>query len=247
MHLAGWRRPVPMPGPVNTAGAEDSPFITPDGAEFYFFFTPDMHIPVTRQSTDGVTGIWTCRLVDGAWSEPERVMLHDFPCLEGCAVVASDVMWFGAVCAKNFGEIDIYTARRDGGRWTDIRNAGRQLNIEYDIGELHVTAGGFRVTVGGVPENLGPRVNTADWEGQPFVTPGEDELWFTGLDRLGVMGTSVWRSLRNPDGTWGTAELVVSGFAGEPCLDARGNLYFVHHLFHEGQLTEAEIYVADKR
>ncbi|MDD5486148.1 MAG: hypothetical protein PHW65_01140 [Dehalococcoidales bacterium] len=30
-----WHEPVPLPGPVNTAGAEDSPFITPDGNTFY--------------------------------------------------------------------------------------------------------------------------------------------------------------------------------------------------------------------
>jgi hypothetical protein len=34
----GWSHPEPMPGPVNTAGAEDSPFITLDGNDFYFFF-----------------------------------------------------------------------------------------------------------------------------------------------------------------------------------------------------------------
>ena len=39
-------RPVPVPGGVNTAGAEDSPFITPDGKTLYFFFTPDVNIPV---------------------------------------------------------------------------------------------------------------------------------------------------------------------------------------------------------
>lgn len=90
-------------------------------------------------------------------------------------------------------------------------------------------------------------MNTPNWEGQPFVTADGNELWFTGLDRLGEMGTAIWRSLRNPDGTWGTAELVVSGFAGEPCLDAEGNLYFVHHLFHNGEVAEADIYIAERR
>ena len=47
-----WEAPVPMPGPVNTAGGEDSPFITPDGQEFYFFFTPDVRVPVEGQILD---------------------------------------------------------------------------------------------------------------------------------------------------------------------------------------------------
>jgi len=33
LHSNEYAEPVPMPGPVNTAGAEDSPFITPDGSK----------------------------------------------------------------------------------------------------------------------------------------------------------------------------------------------------------------------
>ena len=40
LHSHEYEEPVPMPGPINTAGGEDSPFITPDGNSFYFFFTP---------------------------------------------------------------------------------------------------------------------------------------------------------------------------------------------------------------
>src|SRR4030042_6192541 len=57
--------PVPLPGPVNTAGAEDSPFITNDGSELYFFFTPDVSVPAERQVLDGVTGIYVSHLLDG--------------------------------------------------------------------------------------------------------------------------------------------------------------------------------------
>ena len=35
----GWSQPQPLGAPINTAGAEDSPFITPYGQTFYFFFT----------------------------------------------------------------------------------------------------------------------------------------------------------------------------------------------------------------
>src|SRR5512136_2966996 len=34
--------PFPLPGEVNTAGGEDSPFISPDGNVLYFWFTPDV-------------------------------------------------------------------------------------------------------------------------------------------------------------------------------------------------------------
>jgi len=72
-----WEPPAPMPGPVNSAGAEDSPFITPEGDEFYFFYTPDVRVPVEKQLLDSVTGIWACRREGGSWTEPERVALSN--------------------------------------------------------------------------------------------------------------------------------------------------------------------------
>jgi hypothetical protein len=55
---AGWSRPEPLGAPINTAGGEDSPFVTPDGQTLYFFFTPDVNIPTQQSFQDGVTGIW---------------------------------------------------------------------------------------------------------------------------------------------------------------------------------------------
>ena len=41
--------------------------------------------------------------------------------------------------------------------------------------------------------------------------------------------------------------MIVERFAGEPTLDARGNLYFVHHYFRDGVMLEADLYVAHRR
>ena len=30
-------------------------------------------------------------------------------------------------------------------------------------------------------------------------------------------------------------------------MDPQGNIYFVHHFFREGEMIEADIYVADKK
>lgn len=40
LHTNEFMPPAPLPDLVNTAGAEDSPFITSDGSEFYFFSPP---------------------------------------------------------------------------------------------------------------------------------------------------------------------------------------------------------------
>lgn len=73
---AGWSKPIPLGAPVDTAGGEDSPFVTPDGNTLYFFFTPDVNVPAEKSILDGVSGIWMSRRSGGGWSEPERVPLE---------------------------------------------------------------------------------------------------------------------------------------------------------------------------
>lgn len=55
---ADYEDPVPLSYPINTNGAEDSAFITPDGETLYVWFTPNPQIPVEQQITDAVTGIY---------------------------------------------------------------------------------------------------------------------------------------------------------------------------------------------
>jgi hypothetical protein len=65
LHSDEFQLPVPMGDAINTAGAEDSPFITTDGNSLYFFFTPDGTIPAEKQLTDGVTGIYVSQKIGG--------------------------------------------------------------------------------------------------------------------------------------------------------------------------------------
>ncbi len=264
-----WEAPVPMPGPVNSAGAEDSPFITPDGQGFYFFFTPDVRVPVEKQLIDSVTGIWACRLEGGNWTEPERVILSDDVSLDGCEVVLGDTMWFASVRAGNYGEIDWYTAVRRNGEWTDWRNAGRPMNESLKPGEMHISSDHKTIYFGnpgqygerdlfksertgsgwGTPQNLGPGANSPRDDGQPFLSSDMKELYFTGWNDT-IMGPCVYRSRLDSTGNWGEAELVVARFAGEPTLDDAGNLYFVHHYYTGGQssrMLEADIYVCKRK
>lgn len=273
LHSNEWTKPVPLQGPVNTAGAEDSPFITPDGKTLYFFFTPDPNIPPERQLADGVTGIWQSEKTDGGWSEPTRVVLVQGSdvSLDGCEFVQGDDMWFCSARKGNYRDIDWYIARRRNGTWTDWKNAGKKLNEEYGVGELHITADGSELYFhadrpGGKgqvdlwvtrrvprlrsgqagewqePENVAA-VNTGETEGWPFVSEDGSELWFL---RTYKGSPSIWRS-KKAGGGWSVPELIVSQFAGEPSLDLQGNLYFTHHYFKDGKMLEADIYVARRR
>ncbi len=262
-----WYDPVPLAGPVNTAGAEDSPFVTPDGKTLYFFFTGDVSKDVTLQAQDPLTGLWWTQQVAGQWQEPQRLYLQycDQAGLDGAATVAGDTLWFASARAGNYRGVDIWTASFAEGRWGRWQNAGALLNQTYDIGELHIAADGramyfhsFRPGgAGGMdiwltrlvdgawqePEPLAA-VNTAGDEGWPFLTEDGTELWFTRL----TPGPAIYRALK-VNGVWQPPELVLSNLAGEPTMDRDGNLYFVHHRWDEaqGRVSEADIYICRRR
>jgi len=263
LHSDEWKDPIPLPGPVNTAGAEDSPFVLPDGNTLYFFFTPDVSVPVEKQLLDGVTGIYVSTRQDGEWQEPERVVLNDDVSLDGCEFVQDDIMWFCSARAGYTG-VNWFKAKMQDGKWMQWEYAGSEFDPSYEVGELHFSVdwsevyfhsareggkGEYDIWVsrkeGGEwqpPVNVGA-VNTEVSDGWPFLSQDGQELWFNRW----YMGTpALFRSVRTPDG-WGEPELIVSSFAGEPTLDEMGNLYFVHHFYKDGEMIEADIYYAERK
>jgi len=266
-----WNNPVPLGSPINTAGYEDSCFITPDGNNLYLFFTADMYIDVTQQILDRVTGIYWSQKVGGNWTEPERVWLnyYDDVALDGAETILGNTMWFASVRAGVKREIDLYTAELVNGRWTNWANLGEPINVAYEVGELHLSADGNQVyfhseRAGGKgemdiwvtskvngewqqPENLAA-VNTADGEGWPYLSADGNELWFTRHSAAGKIPLGIFRSVK-AGGQWQTPQRVVSGLAGEPALDRQGNLYFVHHYYDDTaqRMWEADIYVCYRK
>ncbi len=265
LHSSEWEAPVPLPAPVNTAGAEDSPFITPDGNTLYFFFTPDVRVPAEKQLFDGVTGIYVTHKQGEVWSEPERVVLQDAGklALDGCEFVQGDVMWFCSA-REGFTGVNLFTAHFTNGAWSDWKYVGDQLMKDYQVGEMHLSADGNTMYFhsnraggqGGLdiwmthnvngnwsqPENVAA-VNTPGDEGWPFLSQDGNELWFL---RTYQGSPAIYRSKKTTQG-WSEPELIVSQFAGEPTLDNAGNLYFVHHYYKNGQMIEADIYYAQHK
>ncbi len=258
-----YEQPVPLGPGINTAGAEDSAFVTPDGSTLYFFFTPDPNIPPEKQLLDGVTGIWVSRKQNGEWSWATRVWLQDEGelSLDGCEFVQGNVMWFCSARQGNYKGVDMWTAEYKNGQWTNWQNAGKKLNVDYKIGEMHITTDGNEMyyhsgEAGGKgnldiwvikkvngewqqPQNV-EAVNSPDAEGWPFISQDGNELWFT---RFYKGSPAIFRS-KKVDGQWSQPEIIISQFAGEPTLDNQGNLYFTHHFYKDGKMIEADIYVA---
>jgi hypothetical protein len=259
VYTSEFEKPVPVPGRVDTAGAEDSPFITEDGDTLYFFFTPDVNIPVEKQVLDGVTGLYVSKKVGNAWRRPERIILQEpgKVAIDGCEFVQGEVMWFCSV-REGLTGVHWFVAKFQDGKWQNWKIA--DFNPDYKVGELYISGDGSELFFGsdrsggkgnldiwvsqkidgewGEPVNV-DAVNTADSEGWPALSPDGNELWFT-------RNYAIWRS-KKVKGAWQAAEQVVSPLAGEPSLDANGNLYFVHHFYENNKMIEADIYVAYKK
>ena len=266
LHSDQFEKPVPLGSAINTAGGEDSAFIMPDGKTLYFWFTPDVTVPPEQQIIDGVTGIYVSHKRGDEWSVAQRVILQDKDdiALDGSPFVQDDVMWFCSARKGNYRGGDIWTAKFQDGQWTNWKNTGKRLNVDYDIGEMHITADGkemyFHFAMAGgkgqndiwvtrqangkwqEPENV-EAVNTPDNEGFPFITQDGNELWFTRTYR----GTPAIFVSKKIEGKWSEAELIVSWFAAEPSLDNDGNLHFTHHYFKDGKMLEADIHVAYRK
>jgi hypothetical protein len=259
LHSEDFQAPHPVPI-INTAGAEDSPFVPAGRDEMYFFFAADVRQHPATQILDPVNGIWRSQRVGGEWQEATLVPLQGSldQALNGCPFVVGNEMYF---CSARVGFLGInwFLATEENGVWQGWQQIG--FNPDLEVGELHIFGdelfyhsdrpGG----VGGVdiwkvtlidglwqdPINL-TGVNSSGDESRPFLTSDGNELWITRT----YEGTpAVFRS-KKVEGEWQEPELIVSQFAGEPTLDAQGNLYFVHHFFQNGIMIEADIYVAER-
>ena len=265
LHVDGWKKPYPVKGAINSAGLEDSPFITTDGKTMFFFYTPSPEIPAEKQIGDQVTGIYTAKISGEIWQEPERIVLteKDQIALDGCPFFNGDMLWFCSIREGNFRDIDIWTAEWNGSEWVNITNAGEYLNQELQIGEMHIRKDGSSLIYHkpnieqdnrydlweiqksengwNVPRKL-DALNSSDDDSRPALTSDGHELWFTRT----YNGTpAIFRS-QWVDGNWDEPKLIISQFAGEPSIDNKGNIYFTHHFFQEGKMKEADIYIAEK-
>jgi hypothetical protein len=260
LHSDEFQAPVPLPGDINTAGGEDSPYILPEGNTMYFFFTPDVRVPPEKQLLDEVTGVWGSQKQGDSWGSVERVWLQEPGklALDGALCVQGNEMWF-ASAREGYTGVNNFIAEWMDGKWANWRYVGDRLMKELRVGETHLHSddlyyhsdltggkGDFDIwkttRTGGTwsdPVNI-EAVNTPALDGFPFMSSDGKELWFTRQHN----GTpAIFRSIKSGD-TWTAPEMIVSQFAGEPTLDDAGNLYFVHHFFENDVMIEADIYVA---
>jgi len=261
LHSAEYEEPVPLGPEINTAGAEDSPFIPADRDELYFFFTPDANVPPGEQVKDNVSGIYVSTKNGNGWSEAKRVWLQDPGklALDGAEFVTGNHMLFVSA-RESYTGLHWFSAVFENNLWSHWEPVN--FDSSYQVGELHIygnelyyhssRSGSIGKTDIWMLENVNGNwqnpvnitaVNTAEDDCLPYITPDGSEMWFS---RFCDSSPAIYRSKRI-DGVWQEPELIISRFAGEPTLDRDGNIYFVHHFYKNDTMIEADIYVARKK
>lgn len=251
--------PTPLPYPVNTRGAEDSAFITPDGETLYVWFTPNNRMDVIEQSQDLVTGIYKFEREGEGWSAPERLWLTEpgQPHLDGCGFFQGNKAWICGV-REGYEGIHWFTSEYQDGNWSEA--VIDDFDPDYEVGELHISSdgrelyfhssraggkGGLDIWMStlvdgewGEPVNL-ENVNSEFDEGWPALNPQEDQLWIS-------KNYGLWRSDK-VNGEWSEPVEIVSTLAGEATVDRDGNVYFTHHYYENDQMIEADIYLIKRK
>ena len=209
------------PGIVSTDRSEINSVFTPDGNEFYF----------TTWDKENGTRIMFTRQIDGRWSVPERASFSTDPTdVDPAISYDGQRVFFGSRrsrpegSAAKAGDFDLWFAERDGSDWGEAQYMGQVLNsgtrqvypsVTRD-GTLYFQAireGGYgkadiyrsRLHDGNYqePENLGPVINSGNYEGDIFIAPDESYLIVSISGRDDGLGDGdLFIIFRSHDDTW---------------------------------------------
>jgi hypothetical protein len=192
------------------------------------------------------------------------------------ACISSDSLslYFDSERPSGIGDIDIWVAKRStvSESWLSVENLGPIVNSHKEDGQPHISAddlslyfrsnrpGGIgqediwvstrssKNNTWGPPKNLGPGINTSNYDGAPNISPDGLMLYFES-DRPGGYGKmDIWMSTRSTvSDPWGEAEnlgLTVNTqfFEAYPCITSDGLSLF----FHSNRSGKSEIWITQR-
>lgn len=166
--------------------------------------------------------------------------------------------------------LDIYAAKVVNGEPQAGVNLGAPVNSVYLDGEQFITPDGKTLYFtssrpGGLggndiyvshkaeqgwsePKNIGAPINSPRGESQSAFAFNDLKTMYFTSDRDPKIGTAIYRSKQQKDGSWGEPELVIKGIVGEPTLTADGSLlYFVHVLTDAKGVFDADVYYVQRK
>lgn len=98
------------------------------------------------------------------------------------------------------------------------------------------------------PVNLGSRVNSREWDSQPTISFDGNTLYFTSTRPGGFGGSDIWKCVKGPDKTWGSATNmgnVINTAANEnsPCIHTDNQTLFFSSNGHPG-MGDADLFIS---
>ena len=204
------------PGVVNTDSIEINLVFSRDYTELFF-----------SRIVNKLSYIFTCRLIDGAWTAPERLELMP----EGGEAVdmalspdEQSLYFLGITPDGNEAQSDIWVSDRTDEGWSRARRLGPSVNTKYSEFYPTVVADGSLYFVSDRPSELGPRnpyrasrradgtfeaavpvgppINTKDEKDDTYVAPDESYLIFKSNSREVFGSGDLFIAFRTPDGGW---------------------------------------------
>jgi Tol biopolymer transport system component len=211
-----------LPGIVSSDSLDFNSAFSLDGKCFYF-----------SRSSKGKWMIYMTELREGSWGKPVLAPFTETEYSQADPFISGDgTLYYISNRPRHRGDTipdyDIWLIRpRGDGSWTEPENPEgiNSDSTEYYVsrsanGNLYFasnragTLGSHDIYVSryvdGVytaPQNLGSAINSEQMEHDPMISPDEQYLVFTSVDRADSYGSGdLYYSLRNGDGTWTPAK-----------------------------------------
>jgi hypothetical protein len=236
-------RAVNLEEAVNSPAADFGPIISADGNRL--FFTSDRPGGLGGQDfwvSERIRGQWTeARNIGAPVNTAEDEGPDSFSIFE-------DALYFTACNrADGYGACDLYMTRETRTGWSRPTNLGPKINSKYNEANASVSSNGeilifasdrpggsgdydlwmARRKTSGLgrkrfckPENLGPGVNTPEWEGVGFLHSDNQTLYFSSTGRGGSGKADIFCS-RLKDEEWAEARNI-----GAIINTPRDDIYF---------------------
>jgi hypothetical protein len=196
---------------------------------------------------------------NGSWSKPVKILVHDVYSYNDPFLTPDNKKLFfisdrpltGTGAKKDY---DIWYIERQGSKWSEPKNAGKNINSDkneyyisftktgkmyfssntqdndgknnYDIYSSEFKNGEFLPSI-----KLGSEINSSSYEADVFVAPDESYLVFSANRPGGLGSGDLFVSFRNPHGTWAPSKSLGNTINTEtddfcPYISPDGNYLF---------------------
>lgn len=200
-----------------------------DEVEFGSVFSNDMTEFYYSVETNGKTETRMIKFENGKWSDPVTILFHNEYSYNDPFLTPDNKKLFFISNRSLAGtgpkkDYDIWYVERTDGKWSQPKNAGKNINStmneyyvsftkhgkmyfssnrqdsrgkNYDIYTSEPKNGEFQPAV-----TLGNQINTPFYEADVFVSSDESYIIFSVIDEHGIDSGELYVSFRNADGTW---------------------------------------------